>query len=74
VICVTHSPQIAALADRHILIEKEEKDGRAVTSAAPIEGEDRVREIARIIGGAKITEKTVAAAADMLNQAKETGK
>ena len=70
VICVTHSPQIAALADRHILIEKEEKDGRAVTSASPLEGEDRIREIARIIGGAKITEKTVAAAADMLSQAK----
>ncbi|MBO4216975.1 MAG: DNA repair protein RecN, partial [Clostridia bacterium] len=74
VICVTHSPQIAALADRHILIEKEEKDGRAETSAKPIDGDGRIKEIARIIGGAKITEKTVAAAADMLNQAKGENK
>ena len=70
VICVTHSPQIAALADRHILVEKDVTDGRAFTTAKPLEGEERIKEIARIIGGAAIPEKTVAAAADMLNQAK----
>ena len=66
VICVTHSPQIASLADRHYLIKKREIDGRAESAAHEISGEERALEIARMIGGIEITEKQIAAAKEML--------
>ena len=69
VICVTHSPQIASLADRHYLIKKKEVDGRAESTAHEIRGEERALEIARMIGGIEITEKQIAAAKEMLARA-----
>ncbi len=66
VLCVTHLPQIAALADTHMLISKSERDGRTYTSVAPLDFEGRKRELARIIGGAKITETTLKSAGEML--------
>ena len=66
VICVTHSPQIASLADHHYLIKKAEVAGRAESSAYEIKGEQRALEIARMIGGIEITEKQIAAAKEML--------
>ncbi len=69
VICVTHSPQIASLADRHYLIKKQEVDGRAESTAHEIRGEERALEIARMIGGIEITEKQIAAAKEMLARA-----
>ena len=69
VICVTHSPQIASLADRHYLIKKNEVGGRAESTAHEIQGEERALEIARMIGGIEITEKQIAAAKEMLARA-----
>ena len=66
VICVTHSAQIATLADNHYLISKEEIDGRAHTSISMLDEEQRVEEAARILGGINITEAQRQAARDML--------
>ena len=66
VLCVTHLPQIAALADTHLLIAKEERSGRTYTTVEPLELEGRKRELARIIGGANITETTLKSAEEML--------
>ncbi len=67
VLCVTHLPQLAALASSHLLIAKEERGGRTYTTVAPLDLEGRKREIARIIGGANITETTLKSAEEMLN-------
>ena len=66
VLCVTHLPQIAALANTHLLIAKAERDGRTYTSVTPLDIEGRKRELARIIGGANITETTLKSAEEML--------
>ena len=71
VICVTHSPQIASQADMHIKIAKREENGRTVTSATVLDRAGRIDELARIIGAEKITEKTLTAAAEMLDAAKK---
>ena len=67
VLCVTHLPQLAALADTHLLIAKEERSGRTYTTVEPLDLEGRKRELARIIGGANITETTLKSAEEMLN-------
>ena len=51
VVAITHLPQIAAKADKHFLVFKEEKDGRTISHIRKIEGEDRVKEIARLLSG-----------------------
>ena len=66
VLCVTHLPQLAALANTHLLIAKSERDGRTYTSVVPLDLEGRKRELARIIGGANITETTLKSAEEML--------
>ena len=66
VLCVTHLPQLAALADTHLLIAKEERNGRTFTTVTPLEIEGRKQELARIIGGANITETTLKSAEEML--------
>ena len=66
VLCVTHLPQMAALADTHMLISKCERDGRTYTSVTPLDTEGRKRELARIIGGTYITETTLKSAEEML--------
>jgi len=66
VLCVTHLPQIAAAANVHLLIQKSEIDGRTFTRVTPHDREGRKREIARIIGGAEITETTLKSAEEML--------
>ena len=66
VLCVTHLPQIAALANTHLLISKSERDGRTFTSVTPLDLEGRKRELARIIGGTNITEITLKSAEEML--------
>lgn len=66
VICVTHSAQIASLADQQYLIEKHESDGRAQTSVRMLDREGRVEEIARILGGISVTDAQRSAALDML--------
>ena len=67
VLCVTHLPQLAALASTHLLIAKEERQGRTYTTVTPLDLEGRKRELARIIGGTNITETTLKSAEEMLN-------
>ena len=69
VLCVTHLPQLAALASTHLLIAKEERSGRTFTTVTPLDVEGRKRELARIIGGANITDTTLKSAEEMLQYA-----
>ena len=66
VLCVTHLPQMAALAHTHLLIAKSERDGRTYTTVTPLDVEGRKKELARIIGGTNITETTLKSAEEML--------
>ena len=66
VLCVTHLPQLAALANTHLLIAKQEREGRTYTTVTPLDIEGRKKELARIIGGTNITETTLKSAEEML--------
>jgi DNA repair protein RecN (Recombination protein N) len=66
VLCITHLPQIASFADQHYLIEKRESGGRTKTSVRPLDVEERTREIARMISGAKLTDTSLKHAQQML--------
>jgi len=66
VLCITHLPQIAAYGDHHFLVEKEFKKEQTRTSIRELSGNNRVREIARMMGGETITEKTIERAEEML--------
>lgn len=66
VICVTHLAQIAVAANHHLLITKEEKQGRTYTGITHITGQERVHEIARIMGGTNVTETVLASARELL--------
>lgn len=69
ILCITHLAQIAAMADRHYIIEKNSDEGSTRTTVRPIEGEERIQELARIIGGVIVTELTLSAAREMLDMA-----
>jgi len=71
VICVTHSAQIASLADTHFFISKAERDGRVETSVKLLSPDERVEEIARILGGINITEAQRTAAREMIEEETE---
>ena len=66
VLCVTHLPQLAALATTHYLIAKEERNNRTYTTVTPLDLEGRKQELARIICGANITQTTLKSAEEML--------
>ncbi len=70
VICVTHSPQIAATASTHFFVSKREVGGRTESSIRALTHDERVAEIARIIGGASVTEQAQAAARELLDAGK----
>jgi len=65
VICITHLPQIAAQADAHYLIEKQVDKDKTVTEILCLEEEDSIKELARILGGDKVTESVLATAREM---------
>lgn len=67
VICVTHLAQIAAFADNHFLIEKQSDDFETVTKVNKLDSENRVRELARIIGGDVITPATMKSAQELID-------
>jgi len=69
VLCVTHLPQIAAMADTHYRIEKEERGERTYTSVTELDREGRKRELARLHGGDNITENTLISAGEQLDAA-----
>lgn len=66
VLCITHLPQVAAYADRHYRVEKSEEEGRTRTALVLLEAEERVREMARMLGGARITERTLEHARELI--------
>lgn len=65
VICITHLPQIASMADSHYLIEKTVTDGKTTTAIAELTEEKSVEELARMLGGAKITDAVLESAWEM---------
>ncbi len=72
IICITHLPQIAAMSDVHFLIEKNAKKERTVTTIRKISEEDDLRELARMLGGAEITEAALQNAKEMKELARNT--
>ncbi len=66
VLCITHLPQIAAFADQHFLIEKRESKGRTQTAIRRLEDDERVREVARMLSGASLTETSLRHAENLL--------
>jgi DNA repair protein RecN (Recombination protein N) len=72
VICVTHLPQIACFADQHHSVRKEVKSGRTITQVDRLDRESIMDEIARMLGGVKVTEKTKAHAKEMIENAKRS--
>ena len=70
ILCVTHLPQIAAFADQHFVIEKQERQGRTKTSVRLMKDPERVEEIARMLSGEKLTDASRKNAEQMLKAAK----
>lgn len=66
VICITHLPQVAKFADSHLAVSKTHYDNKTQVTIKSLEGEERVFELARMIGGFNITQKTIDAAYEML--------
>ncbi len=66
VICITHLPQIAGMADAHFFVSKKEEAGRTATVIRKLIGADRVEELARMLAGDKVTDKTRAAAKELI--------
>ncbi len=65
VICITHLPQIAAMANHHYLIEKQVDNGKTITNISHLNAESEIMELARLIGGVKITETVIDSAKEM---------
>ncbi|MFP4370915.1 MAG: DNA repair protein RecN [Halanaerobium sp.] len=70
IICITHLPQLASAANHHFLIKKEKGENRTFTKIHALDKKERVNEIARMIGGTTITDKTLAHAEEMLQLAR----
>ena len=66
VITITHLPQIAGLADCHLLVEKHVADGRAITGLRQLSLEEQVQEVARLMSGAEVTEAGLAGARELM--------
>lgn len=66
ILCITHLPQIAAYGDRHFVVEKQVISGRTRTAIRELDPEERVEELARMLGGMKITDITIKRAREML--------
>ena len=69
VLCITHLPQIASYADRHITVRKEVAGNQTTTTVRPVEGDERLQELAEMIGGHRITDTTRAQARELLEAA-----
>jgi len=71
VICVTHLPQIAALADSHYAVAKEVARGRTFTRVHRLDQRERVAEVARMLGGVTVTDKAIRHAEEMVKARRE---
>ena len=69
VLCVTHLPQLAAMADTHFSVEKGESKGRTFTRVVLLDREQRKAELARITGGSKVTDALLESAGELLDEA-----
>ena len=74
ILCITHLAQIASMADQHYIIEKKPANSKTVTKLARLSEEESVEELARILGGAKITETVLDSAREMKELARHTKK
>jgi DNA repair protein RecN (Recombination protein N) len=70
VLCITHLPQIAAFADAHYRVEKLSRKGRTITRVVRLSDDDRVEELARMLGGAKVTRSAREHAAQLIAEAR----
>jgi len=70
ILCITHLPQVAAFADHHMRVEKLVEGGRTRISVSSLDNEERVREMARMLGGVKITDKTLEHAREMIEHSR----
>jgi DNA repair protein RecN (Recombination protein N) len=68
VLCVTHLPQIASMADRHLVVRKQVERGRTTTSVGTLDASERVEEVARMLGGETITDAARRHAREMVKQ------
>ncbi len=68
VMAVTHLPQVAACSDQHLVVAKQTEKGKTFSTVEPVVGEARVLEIARMLGGEKLSNTTLAHAKEMLGQ------
>ena len=68
VMAVTHLPQVAACSDQHLVVAKQTEEGKTVSNVEPVNGESRVAEIARMLGGERLSGTTLAHAKEMLGQ------
>jgi DNA repair protein RecN (Recombination protein N) len=68
VMAVTHLPQVAACADQHLMVEKRTDKGQTASTVEVVQSQDRVAEIARMLGGEKLSNTTLAHAKEMLGQ------
>lgn len=73
VLCITHLPQIAAFADQHYLIAKQEQAGRTRTGIRQLSQEERLQEVARMLSGAQVTETSLKHAEQMLKSSEKRG-
>ncbi len=71
IICITHLPQIAAMADNHFMIEKGLMDGRTETRIYGLDEEKSIRELSRLLGGEEISEAAITNAKEMRKMAQE---
>jgi DNA repair protein RecN (Recombination protein N) len=74
VLCITHLPQIACFADRHLTVKKMVKGGQTDTSVRVVSGVEKIEELAEMIGGQKVSEVSRAQAEEMLEGARANGK
>ena len=74
ILCITHLAQIASMADQHYIIEKKPANSKTVTNIGRLSEEESIEELARILGGAKITETVLDSAREMKELAKNTKK
>jgi DNA repair protein RecN (Recombination protein N) len=71
VLCISHLPQVAAMADTHLFIAKSTRDGRTKTTVKPLNSEDKIKEIGRMISGVEITDLTKEHAKELLQLAQQ---
>lgn len=72
VLCVTHQPQVASLAHQHLQVSKQSEEQKTITDVSPISEQERIDEIARMLGGLEITEQTLSHAQEMIERGQQS--